>query len=187
MTFKRQSAQYSFPQDKYPSTETPIHFVQDSFHSAQCKAVLLVDANNANNAFNIQRSCPSFATVLINTPKNCLLMEPQSYQGKEQLRVTHLPCLCTLWALCHSYSRLLGTSFNYADDVTAIGTVSQLKQWVPPNDLNRLLFSLPQRLGGLGITICIELSANEYSTSMSITKPLCNLILAKNTHYPPSI
>ena len=57
----------------------------------------------------------------------------------------------------------------------------------PPGDLERLLLSLPPRLGGLGFTIPTNLSAIEFDASMTVTKPLYNLILQKKTHYPLSV
>ena len=55
-------------------TKAAMHAIHDSFHSAQCEAVLLLDANNAFNSLNhevalrnIESPCPSFAAILINT------------------------------------------------------------------------------------------------------------------------
>ena len=55
-------------------TKAAMHAIHDSFHSAQCEAVLPLDANNAFNSLNrevalhnIQSPCPPLAAILINT------------------------------------------------------------------------------------------------------------------------
>ncbi|KAL5494471.1 hypothetical protein EMCRGX_G015811 [Ephydatia muelleri] len=72
----------------------------------------------------------------------------------------------------------------YADDAAATGTVLNLKEWAPPNDLERNLLSLPPRLGGLGIPDPTTTSDTEYTASRSVCKPLYNLILLHDSSYP---
>ena len=49
----------------------------------------------------------------------------------------------------------------------------------PPSDLERNLFALPARLGGLGISNPIHLSSSEFHASVKITQPLQSLILSQ--------
>ena len=56
-----------------------------------------------------------------------------------------------------------------------------------PNDLERLLFTLPSRLGGLGIINPITLSAVEFPASFYVTEPLQTLILTKNVNYSEEV
>ena len=53
----------------------------------------------------------------------------------------------------------------------------------PPNDLERNLFELPCRLGGLGITNPAKASTSEYRASQQVTKPLSDSILQQNPQY----
>ena len=54
----------------------------------------------------------------------------------------------------------------------------------PPNDLERELFALPARLGGLGIVDLVGRSHKEFQASVSISAPLCHLIEAQQSDYP---
>ena len=54
----------------------------------------------------------------------------------------------------------------------------------PPSDLERDLFALPTRLGGLGIVNPVTLSSKEFPASVSISAPLCDLIESQQTGYP---
>ena len=54
----------------------------------------------------------------------------------------------------------------------------------PPNDLERELFALPARLGGLGITNPVSRVSKEYQASGSISAPLCQLIESQQPDYP---
>ena len=73
--------------------------------------------------------------------------------------------------------------FTPIEDMIRSNLISSLAGRAPPGDLERLLLSLPPRLGGLGFTIPTNLSA----ITMTVTKPLYNLILQKKTHYPLSV
>ena len=52
-------------------SEAAVHVMRDVFHDDDSEGVLLIDAFNSLNRavalHNIQRLCPSFATILINT------------------------------------------------------------------------------------------------------------------------
>ncbi|KAL5467485.1 hypothetical protein EMCRGX_G031714 [Ephydatia muelleri] len=266
-------------------TEAAIHAIRDSFHSAQCEAVLLIDANNAFNSLNreaalrnIQILCPPFATILINTYRAATELFVQdtiifSREGTTQGDPLAMPmyALGILPLIQRSTGDIL--QVWYADDASATGIIHNLREWwgkittigpsygyyanatktwlvvkdahlasatsaflgtnvniktfthsvvhqwtylartvpnistfftpiediirsnlipfltgrAPPGDLERLLLSLPPRLGGLGFTIPTNLSAIEFDASTTVTKPLYDLILQKKTHYPLSV
>ena len=49
----------------------------------------------------------------------------------------------------------------------------------PPSDLERYLFALPSRLGGLDNSNPVHMSSGEFHASVKITKPLQSLILSQ--------
>ncbi len=53
-----------------------------------------------------------------------------------------------------------------------------------PNDLERSLFALPARLGGLNIGNPASLAEDQYKASQQVTKPLVDLIASQNKNYP---
>ena len=53
-----------------------------------------------------------------------------------------------------------------------------------PNDVERHLFSLPTRLGGLNITDPSSFANEQFNASQQVTKPLVDLILSENQSYP---
>ena len=53
--------------------------------------------------------------------------------------------------------------------------------------MQRSLFALPIRLGGLGIVAPDSLSSNEFSASLYVTTPLRALILSNNFNYGADI
>ena len=53
----------------------------------------------------------------------------------------------------------------------------------PPSDLERDLFALPCRLGGIGIANPSKGASSEYLASLQVTKPLSDLILQQNPVY----
>ena len=57
----------------------------------------------------------------------------------------------------------------------------------PPNDLVRDLFSLPFRLGGLGIPNPSLLSNDQYANSLSVTAPLINLLVNQCDSIPSDV
>ena len=52
-----------------------------------------------------------------------------------------------------------------------------------PNDLERCLFALPARSGGLNINNPVAFSSNQYQDSLKVTKPLVDLILNQMKEY----
>ena len=53
-----------------------------------------------------------------------------------------------------------------------------------PNDVERHLFSLPARLGGLNITDPSSFANEQFNASQQVTKPLVDLILSESQSYP---
>lgn len=53
----------------------------------------------------------------------------------------------------------------------------------PPSDLERELFSLPSRHGGLGIVNPVKCADSEFSASLCISGPLCELIVTQSNSY----
>ena len=89
-------------------------------------------------------------------------------------------------SVVHQWTYLARTVPNICKFFTPMEDIIRLNL-IPSGDLERLLLSLPPRLGGLGFTIPTNLSAIELDASMTVTKPLYNLILQKKTHYPLSV
>ena len=56
-----------------------------------------------------------------------------------------------------------------------------------PNDLLHELFTLPCRLGGLGIPNPSQVSNEQYSNSMLVSSPLISLLLLQCHHIPPEL
>eukprot|EP00731_Ephydatia_muelleri_P000748 Em0001g748a len=81
----------------------------------------------------------------------------------------------------------ISTFFTPIEDIIMSNLIPSLTGRAPPGDLERLLLSLPPRIGGLGFTIPTNLSAIEFDASTTVTKPLYDLILQKKTHYPLSV
>ena len=57
------------------------------------------------------------------------------------------------------------------EDVIRFQLIPTLTGRAPPNDLERELFTLPARLGGLGITNLVSRSSKEFQASLSIWSP----------------
>eukprot|EP00731_Ephydatia_muelleri_P026168 Em0018g268a len=180
-----------------------------SIKLSQCEAVLLIDANNAFNSLNreaalrnIQILCPPFATILINTYRAATELFVQdtiifSREGTTQGDPLAMPmyALGILPLIQRSTGDILqvwtvpniSTFFTPIEDIIRSNLIPFLTGRAPPGDLERLLLSLPPRLGGLGFTIPTNLSAIEFDASTTVTKPLYDLILQKKTHYPLSV
>eukprot|EP00731_Ephydatia_muelleri_P014864 Em0008g584a len=75
----------------------------------------------------------------------------------------------------------ISTFFTPIEDIIRSNLIPSLTGRAPPGDLERLLLSLPPRLGGLGFTIPTNLSAIEFDASMTVTKPLYSSCKRKHT------
>ena len=122
--------------------EAAVHSMRKLFSSSDVEGVLLVDASNAFNSLNrqaslhnIQRLCPSFSTILINTYRRdvnlyiggeTLLSEEGTTQGD--------PLAMPMYALgvvplINSLSDDLVNQVWYADDASACGCLSDVRRW----------------------------------------------------------
>ena len=124
--------------------EAAVHAVQSLFECPENEALLLVDASNAFNSLNrktalinIQRLCPSIATVLINTYRaptelfvdgDVILSQEGTTQGDPLAMIMY--ALATIPLI-----RRLKDSVNdvsqvwYADDASGSGRVLSLRKW----------------------------------------------------------
>ena len=90
----------------------------------------------------------------------------------------------------HKFSFLCRTTPNIEDllgpleDCIRHNLIPSLTGRAPPSNLDRNLFALPARLGGLGIVNPTLLSTFEFNASVSITSPLSNLIATQCQDYP---
>ncbi len=122
-------------------TEAAVHAVRLAFHNVETEAVLLVDASNAFNALNrrtallnIQRICPSLATILINTYRNPseLFVDGNTIWSQEGTTQGD-PLAMPMYALA-SIPQIQKLNLEvlqvwYADDATAAGKLPTLREW----------------------------------------------------------
>ena len=66
------------------------------------------------------------------------------------------------------------------EDIIRSNLIPALTGRAPSNDLERNLFALPSRLGGICLVNPTKLSESEYPASKLVTKPLCDLIFEQN-------
>ena len=69
------------------------------------------------------------------------------------------------------------------DDIIRSKLIPNLTGRCVPSDTERELFSLPARLGGMGLTNPSTLSQSEFHSSSLISQPLVNNILFHNCDY----
>ena len=120
--------------------EAAVHAVREKFQLDETEAVLLIDTSNAFNSLNratalqnIRHICPPLSTVLINTyrPPTQLFVDGErllSQEGTTQGDPLAMPmyALATVPLILSPDSV---TQVWYADDATALGTVSDLRTW----------------------------------------------------------
>ena len=70
------------------------------------------------------------------------------------------------------------------EDVIRFVFIPALTDRAPPNDVERNLFALPPRRGGLGLYNPVGLASQEFDASYKITEPLCKLLLSHDRQYP---
>ena len=121
--------------------EAAIHAVREKFLQDETEAALLVDASNAFNSLNRNTSlhnirflCPALSTILINSYRaptelfidgEVLLSQEGTTQGDPlAMPMYALATILLIKSLPESVSQVW-----YADDATALGTVSQLRVW----------------------------------------------------------
>ena len=74
----------------------------------------------------------------------------------------------------------IGPSLKPLDEVLNLAVMTGRS---PPGALERTLFTLPARLGGLGIHIPLRAAANEYHASQKVTSILCDHIISEDPEY----
>ena len=125
--------------------EAAIHAMRTIFEDESTDAVILVDASNAFNSLNrqvalhnVQRTCPSFATILINTYRKCSRLavsggaEIRSQEGSTQgdnlgghfYNQGTIPLQALLSIAAPGVSQVW-----LADDATGAGKLENLKKW----------------------------------------------------------
>ena len=125
--------------------EAAIHAMRTIFEDDNTDAVILVDASNAFNSLNrqvalhnVQRTCPAFATILINTYRNSSRLavsggaEIKSQEGSTQgdnlgghfYNQGTIPLQTLLSVSAPDVSQVW-----LADDATGAGTLQNLKEW----------------------------------------------------------
>jgi len=119
---------------------TTVHAMREAF-SSDSEGMLLIDATNAFNSlnrvvalYNIQRLCPSFSTVLINTYRYpaCLFVDGDILYSEEGTTQGD-PLAMPFYALVtiHFIKKLAApvTQIWYADDAAACGKIFALRAW----------------------------------------------------------
>ena len=88
--------------------------------------------------------------------------------------------------LCFTYCSRSGVArlLQPLEDVLRFVFTPALTGRAPPNDVERNLFALPPRWGGLGLYNPIGLASQEFDASYKITEPLCKLLLSHDRQYP---
>ena len=122
-------------------TEAAVHAVRSAFQNDETEAVLLVDARNAFNALNrqtalhnIMRICPSLATILINSYR-CpteLFVDGNtiwSREGTTQGDPLAMPMFALATIPLILKLRTDTRQVWYADDASAVGKLSSLREW----------------------------------------------------------
>ena len=125
--------------------EAAIHAMRQVFADEECEAVILVDATNAFNLLNrqvalhnVQRTCPEFATILINTYRSGSRLSVAGCQEITSLEGTTqgdnlgghfynqgtIPLQTSLQILSPEVSQVW-----LADDATGAGSIENLKKW----------------------------------------------------------
>jgi hypothetical protein len=77
----------------------------------------------------------------------------------------------------------IGPMLRLLDDILGSAVIPALTGRPPPGDLERTLYALPARLGGLGLLIPSKAAANEYHASQQVTSTLCDHIISQDLHY----
>ena len=148
--------------------EAAVHAVRSILSHEDTEAILLVDASNAFNSLN--RQVALLADIATSQP--------------------HATYAAFIHGFTHQFTYLSRTTPNKDHLLEPLEQFIRSKvipAWTgraPPNDLERELFALPARLGGLGIVDLVGRSHKEFQASVSISAPLCHLIQSQQSDYP---
>ena len=77
----------------------------------------------------------------------------------------------------------IGPMLRLLDNILGSAVIPALTGRPPPGDLERTLYALPARLGGLGLLIPSKAAANEYHASQQVTSTLCDHIISQDLDY----
>jgi len=121
--------------------EAAVHAMREAFNDDDSEGMLLIDVSNAFNSLNravalhnIQRLCPSFSTILINTYRHpaCLYVDGDilySEEGTTQGDPLVMPFYALATVPLIQKLNALVTQVWYADDAAACGKISALRAW----------------------------------------------------------
>jgi len=91
--------------------------------------------------------------------------------------------LSSKWSFLSRTIPQVGHLFSTLENIIRSKLIPSLTGQPPPNDLNRDLFALPARLGGLGLRNPVATSDMEYTASRQICGPLVEQILEQRHEY----
>ena len=92
--------------------------------------------------------------------------------------------LTSKWSFLSRTTPHISHHFLTLENIIRSNFIPSLTGQPPPNDLNRALFALPARLGGLGIRNPVTASDMEFDVSRKICEPLVELALERRHDYP---
>ena len=92
--------------------------------------------------------------------------------------------LSSKWSYLSRTLPHISHQFQQLENTIRTVLIPSLTGQPPPNDMDRDLFALPVRLGGLGLRNPIKQSGQEFSASRQICEPLMKLILEQQYNYP---
>ena len=136
--------------------EAAVHAMREAFNDDDTEGMLLIDATNAFNSvnsavalYNIQRLCPSFSTILINTYRHpaCLFVDGDvlySEEGTTQGDPLTMPFYALATVPLIQKLTAPVTQVWYADDAAACGKISALRmRWDQVSSLGPSFGYLP--------------------------------------------
>jgi hypothetical protein len=92
--------------------------------------------------------------------------------------------LTSKWSFLSWTTPHISHHFSTLENIIRSNFIPTLTGEPPPNDLNRALFALPARLGGLGISNPMTVSDIEFDVFRKICEPLAELALERCHDYP---
>ena len=99
---------------------------------------------------------------------------------------THAAFSAFTWGLSSKWtyiSRTIEELFEPLEDAICSHFIPALTGMAAASDIERNLFALPCRGGGIGVANPMRLSNSEYLASVQVTKPLTDLIMQQNAVY----
>ena len=96
----------------------------------------------------------------------------------------HTTYAALIHGFTHKFTYLFNLTYSQQEQFIRFKLIPAWTGRAPPNDLERELFALPARLGGLGIVDLVGRSHKEFRASVSISAPSCHLIESQQSDYP---